>query len=326
MSGPPRIMRAGYGSPEAERRVATSGDFLALSVMFGSKRIFRHGLFISAAAHLGLLAIGLLYLYLGASSHEAPPPDATLVEIVTPKDIPRFSGMPSELRNSGMQAAAKSQPEQQERKEQKGQKELKDQRDQKDQKEKKDQRKAERDAAGKSPDAQTAAKEPQPPQPPPLRQTETADVSVVQPPAPPPEETPDAREAAATMAQLAQLALLGGRLGGGFAAPPVNSPLVGYDYTLAFRERVSSCAPLPPGIDRSDKISVGVRIFLNRDGTVAKTPQPLDGNLSAKQQALFQNFVNGLEKCQPYTMLPADKYQQWKTLDVLVYPLESYGG
>lgn len=285
--------------------------------MFGSKRIFRHGLFISAAAHVGLLAIGLLYLYLGASSHEAPPPDATLVEIVTPKDIPRFSGTPSELRNSGLQAAAKSQPavapqpEQKEQKEQKGQKV---------------ERKPQREAAAKSRDAQTAAKEPQPAQPLPLRQTETADISMVQPPSPSPEETPDTREAAATMAQLAQQALLGGRLGGGFAAPPVDSPLVGYDYTLAFRERVSSCAPLPPGIERGDKISVSVRILLNRDGTLAKSPQLLEGNLSAKQRLLFDNFASGLEKCQPYTMLPADKYKEWKTLDVMVYPIEAYGG
>ena len=34
-------------------------------------------------------------------------------------------------------------------------------------------------------------------------------------------------------AKAAFLALAGGRLGGGFSAPPVNSPLVGYDFTLA---------------------------------------------------------------------------------------------
>ena len=44
------------------------------------------------------------------------------------------------------------------------------------------------------------------------------------------------------------MALLGGRLGGGFAAPPINSPLVGYDYTEPFRRVVSACAP-PVGVD-----------------------------------------------------------------------------
>lgn len=276
--------------------------------MFGSKRIFRHGLFISAAAHVGLLAIGLLFLYLGAGAHEAPPPDATLVEIVTPKDIPRFSGTPSELRTSGTDAARRPQPA----------RPAQNAPPQPEQKEQKQQAQAQRNKAAK-------------PKEPPLRQAEAGEVAApppqpTDPPAPTAAEAPDAPEAAATMAQLAQLALVGGRLGGGFAAPPVNSPLVGYDYTLAFRERVSACAPLPPGIDRSDRISVNLRIFLNRDGTVARVPQVLEANLSAKQQALFDNFVNGLQKCQPYTMLPADKYQQWKTLDVMVYPIDSYGG
>jgi hypothetical protein len=274
--------------------------------MIGPQRVFRHGLFISAAAHVGLLAVGLLFLR--ASSQEAPPPDATLVEIVTPKDIPRFSGTPSELRTSGTEAARRPQPA----------KPAQNVPPQPKQKEQKQQAQAQRNKAAK-------------PKEPPMRQAEAGEVATpppqpTDPPAPSAAETPEATDGTATMAQLAQLALVGGRLGGGFAAPPIDSPLVGYDYTLAFRERVSACAPLPPGIDRSDKISVNLRIFLNRDGTVARTPQPLETNLSAKQQALFENFVNGLVKCQPYTMLPADKYKQWQTLDVMVYPIDSYGG
>src|SRR5579864_9224671 len=80
----------------------------ARAVMFRLKRLDR-GLVISAIGHLGLLAIGLLYL--GASAHEAPPPEATLVELVRPQDIPHFSGAPTDLRTSGIDAPApKSQP------------------------------------------------------------------------------------------------------------------------------------------------------------------------------------------------------------------------
>ena len=35
----------------------------------------------------------------------------------------------------------------------------------------------------------------------------------------------------------------------------------------------------------------------------------------------MQSAINALTKCQPYTMLPADKYKQWKTLDLVFYPL-----
>ena len=61
------------------------------------------GLVISAIGHLGLLVIGLLYL--GASAHEGPPPEATLVELVRPQDIPHFSGAPTDLRTSGLEHA-----------------------------------------------------------------------------------------------------------------------------------------------------------------------------------------------------------------------------
>ncbi|HEY2529171.1 MAG TPA: hypothetical protein VGJ20_14690, partial [Xanthobacteraceae bacterium] len=110
------------------------------------------------------------------------------------------------------------------------------------------------------------------------------------------------------------------RLGGGFAAPPIDSPLVGYDFTEPFRELLSTCGALPSGISPTEKISITVRVFLNRDGTVAAAPQLLDLNPSTEQQTLMQNFVSGLQKCQPYTMLPQGQYSQWKTLDLVVHP------
>jgi len=274
--------------------------------MLGAKRFIRHGLVISALGHAGFLASGLLFLR--ASSHEAVPPDATLVEIVTPQDIPRFSGSPSVLRTSGSDAAARSQPAMR----------AQNVSPQSEQQQQKQQAQAQRDASAK-------------PRQPPMRQAEAGEVAMppprpADPAAPSAADTQEPPDAAATMSRLAQLALLGGRLGGGFAAPPIDSPLAGFDFTLAFRERVSSCSPLPRGIDRSDKISINLRIFLNRDGTLTKAPQLLEQTLSAKQRVLFNSFVSGLEKCQPYTMLPADKYQQWKAFDVLVFPMESYGG
>jgi hypothetical protein len=109
--------------------------------------------------------------------------------------------------------------------------------------------------------------------------------------------------------------------GGGFTAPPIDSPFVGYDFTVPFRELVSSCGAVPAGagISPNEKISIAVRVFLNRDGTVAAAPQLLESNPSPKQQVLMQSFVTGLQKCQPYTMLPQDRYKQWRMLDLVVY-------
>jgi len=269
------------------------------------KRLDR-GLVFSALGHVGLLVIGLLYL--GASAHEAPPPEATLVELVRPQDIPHFSGAPTDLRTSGLDAPSpKSQPavRPQQAKPQPEQKEQKPQRD-----------------------AQKSA----PPQPkalplPQIEVGEAVNAPLEQPPPdpPPPAEaqTPDTPE---TVAQRAQLALLGGRLGGGFNAPPVDSPVVGYDFTEPFRRVVSACAPPVPSVDPRETVSVRVRVFLNADGTLAKAPLFRDTNPSAKQQAMMESFAAGLEKCQPYTMLPQEKYAQWKQIDLVVYPINSYGG
>jgi hypothetical protein len=277
--------------------------------MLGKLKRLDRGLVISALGHFGLLAAGLLYLYLGASAHEAVPPDATLVELVTPQEMPRFSGTPSDLRASGTKAQARPQPP------------VRTQNtpprpEQKPQKEQKDQRNAQRDAKPKTP------------APPPLRPSEAAEIAAPpeEPsPEPPAPDAPPTSDEAASLAERAQLALLGGRLGGGFPAPPIDSPLVGRDYTEQFRQVVSACAP-PVGVDASERISVRIRVFLNRDGTVAAAPLMREANPSAKQQAMMDSFAAGLEKCQPYTMLPQDKYAQWKQLDLVVFPMQPYGG
>ena len=103
--------------------------------------------------------------------------------------------------------------------------------------------------------------------------------------------------------------------------PPIHSPFVGYDFTEPFRELVSSCGALPPssGISPTENLSIRVRVFLNRDGTVAEAPQLLESDPSPKQQVLMQSFGRGLQKCQPYTMLPQDRYKQWRMLNLVVY-------
>jgi hypothetical protein len=269
------------------------------------KRLDR-GLVISALGHFGLLAIGLVYLYLSASAHEAVPPDATLVELVTPQDMPRFSGTPSDLRASGTKTQATPQPPVR----------AQNTPPRPEQKQQKPQRDAQREA------------KPKKEAPPPLRPSDTGEVAAPpdepspDPPAPAAEQTPDT---AATMAERAQMALLGGRLGGGFPAPPIDSPLIGYDFTEPFRRVVSACAPGVPGVDPSERISVRIRVFLNRDGTVAGAPRMREPNPSAQQQAIMESFASGLEKCQPYTMLPQDKYAQWKQIDLVVFPV-NFGG
>lgn len=281
--------------------------------MVATKRVGRRGLVISALAHLAPLVVVLILARADSSppAPEAVPPDAVQVEIVMPKEAPRYSGTPSSLRASGTAQTAQGQPVTPHN----GQPTPPTPQP------KEEQQQAQRDASPKQtqPEQQQTpppqAKEPPPPQ------SNDGQVPLAQPvpdPAPPsPVQKPDTADSAATAAYLA---LAGGQLGGGFAAPPINSPLVGYDFTVPFRELVASCQELPQDISWSEQISITVRVFLNRDGTLPRPPQLLDASPSAEQRALMQAFITGIQRCQPYTMLPPDDYRQWKTLDLVVHP------
>jgi hypothetical protein len=272
--------------------------------MIATKRFTRHGLFISALGHVGILAFALFFAR--AASREAMPPDAIQVEIIMSKEMPRYSGTPSTLRTSGTEQAAQS-PAPTTKSEQPPTDPSAPQ--------PKDQHQAQRNMPPKPQERQAT-----PPQvkEPPLRPTGAAKVAMAQPD-PAAEETPNTSDATATAARLA--ALVGGWHGGGFVLPPIDSPFVGYDFTEPFRELVSSCGAVPPssGISPTENISIRVRVFLNRDGTVAEAPQLLESGPSPKQQVLMQSFTSGLQKCQPYTMLPQDRYKQWRMLNLVVY-------
>ena len=67
--------------------------------MIGLKRYIRPGLAVSVIAHFAALIVGLFFV--AANAFHAPPPEAMVVEVVTPDEMPRFTGMPSNLHSSG---------------------------------------------------------------------------------------------------------------------------------------------------------------------------------------------------------------------------------
>jgi outer membrane biosynthesis protein TonB len=116
------------------------------------------------------------------------------------------------------------------------------------------------------------------------------------------------------------LALPDGRLGGGFDAPAIETARIDRSSVEAFRAHMRTCAALPTGVSPGDKISLVVRVKLNADGTLAGPPTLIEGTASPKGPVLLQSLLSGLTKCQPYDMLPADKYQEWKSLDMRFTP------
>jgi hypothetical protein len=122
------------------------------------------------------------------------------------------------------------------------------------------------------------------------------------------------------------LALPDGSLGGGFDAPAIDSAEIGQDETAAFRDRIKTCASLPETVSPDDKIKIVLRISFMPDGTLADEPMLIEGSPSAKGLALKQSAVQALRRCQPYAMLPADKYKEWKSLDLSFTPRDMAHG
>ena len=56
------------------------------------------------------------------------------------------------------------------------------------------------------------------------------------------------------------------------------------------------------------------------DGKLAAEPILIEASASAKGPALMQSAIAALEACQPYAMLPADRYGEWKVLDLSFTP------
>jgi hypothetical protein len=124
------------------------------------------------------------------------------------------------------------------------------------------------------------------------------------------------------------LALPDGRLGGGFDAMAADAANLPQHETASFREHLRSCAILPASVAAADKIKVVLRVSFKSDGTLAAPPSLIEGTGSAvtKGLALMQAATRALRQCQPYGMLPSEKYSEWKVLDLTFTPQDFAGG
>jgi hypothetical protein len=92
-----------------------------------------------------------------------------------------------------------------------------------------------------------------------------------------------------------------------------------------FRDHLKTCSKLPESIARSDKLRITLRVRMALDGRLAADPILIEASASAKGPALMQGAVAALEACQPYAMLPADRYGEWKVIDLSFTPQDFSG-
>jgi hypothetical protein len=87
----------------------------------------------------------------------------------------------------------------------------------------------------------------------------------------------------------------------------------------AFKGHLKQCWVPPSGIPQvPNKLEAVVRVSLGPDGRLMAEPALLavHGAGLVFGPTLVQSFMNGLARCQPYNMLPAEKYNEWKILDL----------
>jgi hypothetical protein len=178
----------------------------------------------------------------------APPPDAMVVEVVTPDELPRFEGTfsnlhlpgsetPSPTDSKGVTRAPPPKP--------------RPQPEQETQQRPIPPREAQEATPSRAPAPEATHAE--------LVRTENTEPekqnksSERQPAASSPtEQSPEQPNIAE---EVRQYVALGGPLGAGFAAPPVDTNVLGYDWTAPFRERFGMCSKLE-GIDPGDKVRI----------------------------------------------------------------------
>lgn len=93
----------------------------------------------------------------------------------------------------------------------------------------------------------------------------------------------------------------------------------------AFRRHLKNCSILPAGVSRGDKVRVVLRAFLAPNGRLTTEPMLIEAPASSKGPLLMQAAMKALQVCQPYAMLPADKYSEWKVLDLAFTPQDFSG-
>jgi outer membrane biosynthesis protein TonB len=99
------------------------------------------------------------------------------------------------------------------------------------------------------------------------------------------------------------------------ASDKLGSPLI-----EALRRHLKSCSKLPAALSPSDNVAVKLRVQLAPNGRLAAEPALIEGTASMKGVQLMQGAIAALSACQPYAMLPAERYGEWKVLDLSFTP------
>lgn len=111
-----------------------------------------------------------------------------------------------------------------------------------------------------------------------------------------------------------------------FDAPATEAADISSSVVAEFRRHLKTCSILPASVSRTDDVRVKLRVQMTREGRLAAEPILIEASASTKGPLLMQGAIRALSACQPYAMLPADRYGEWKVIDLGFTPQDFTGG
>jgi outer membrane biosynthesis protein TonB len=111
-----------------------------------------------------------------------------------------------------------------------------------------------------------------------------------------------------------------------FDAPATAAADIASTLIAAFRRHLKTCSKLPASLSGADDVKVKLRVLMTPDGRLAAEPILIEASASMKGPLLMQGAIRALQACQPYAMLPADRYGEWKVLDLSFTPQDFTSG
>ncbi|WP_024515623.1 hypothetical protein [Bradyrhizobium sp. Tv2a-2] len=108
--------------------------------------------------------------------------------------------------------------------------------------------------------------------------------------------------------------------GDGTDANASSAANIASNVVAKFREHLKTCAKLPASVARSDNVFVRLRVLMTPQARLAAEPILIEGSASVKALDMKESAAQALSDCQPYDMLPADRYGEWKVLDLSFTP------
>jgi outer membrane biosynthesis protein TonB len=114
----------------------------------------------------------------------------------------------------------------------------------------------------------------------------------------------------------------GDKNGDNFDAPASKAADVASSVVADFRRHLRTCSKLPAALKDTDDVKVKLRVMMTPQGKLAAEPILIEASASEKGPLLMQAAIKALQACQPYAMLPVDRYGEWKVLDLSFTPKE----